>query len=161
MPEIHVIGIGEFRTSSAPDRLISYGLGSCVAIALYDPATCRGALSHSLLPHLPPGSGTGQSAKYVETAVELMLEGLLESGCDSSGLVAKLAGGATMFEELYRTGEPGIGERNIAAARDALLRHSVPLVAEEVGGTTGRSISFDLSNGLITIRSLYRTDLTL
>lgn len=156
MPETLVVGIGEYIACTAPSRLVSYGIGSCAGIAIYDASKRMGALAHTLLPDSRHSMLQEQSAKYTDIAIEQMLAQLLKSGCDRKMLVAKLAGGATMFDTLYRSGQTGIGERNIEAARAALARHSIPVAAEDVGGTIGRSMFFDLESGLVTIRTLSR-----
>lgn len=158
MPETLIVGIGEHITAAAPYRLASYGIGSCAGIAIYDASRRMGALAHSLLPDSGNALLPEQSAKYTDTAIELMLAQLIESGCDRGALVAKLAGGATMFDALYRVGQPGIGERNIETARTVLARHAIPVVAEDVGGTIGRSMFLDLESGVVTIRSLASHD---
>lgn len=161
MPETIIVGIGEYIASAAPARLASYGIGSCAGIAIYDTGKRMGALAHSLLPNSSQSLLPEQSAKYTDTAIELMLAQLVKSGCDRKSLVAKLAGGATMFDLLYRTGQTGIGERNIEAARAALARHSIPVTGEDVGGSIGRSMFFELESGLVTIRTLARHDIRL
>lgn len=158
MPEPLVVGIGEYIASAAPARLASYGIGSCAGIAIYDAGRRMGALAHSLLPNSSQYLLPEQSAKYTDIAIELMLARLVKSGCDRESLVAKLAGGSTMFDTLYRTGQTGIGERNIEAARAALAKHSIRVTGEDVGGTIGRSMFFDLESGLVTIRTLSRHD---
>lgn len=140
-----------------PSVLVTYGLGSCVGIALYDPVALTGGLAHTLLPApVRDVEGVQRSAKYTCWAVELMVEELLKCGCASDRLVAKLAGGATMFEPRYRTTHGGIGERNLAAAKAALDQCGIPLVAEDTGEDYGRSLEFSTATGVITVRALQR-----
>lgn len=158
MPDIRVVGIGEYLTAQAPVQIAAYGLGSCAGVAIYDTITGYGALAHSLLPSHPPGTSRYRSARYTDIAIQLMLEQLIKSGCATSTLVAKLAGGAAMYDGLYREGETGIGERNTDSARETLVKLSIPIAAEDIGGTIGRSMVFDLKSGLITIRTLHHRD---
>ncbi len=148
------IGIAEFQVARAPAVLVSYGLGSCLGIALYQPEQRLGGLAHSLLPGPPATGREHRPEKFVAGAIWRMLDELLSLGATTAGLTAKLAGGATMFDTLAGSGEPGIGARNIAAARRTLAELGIALVAEEVGGSQGRTIEFDLTTGLLRVRSL-------
>lgn len=157
MSRIVSVGISEFKVASTPTVLMTYGLGSCVGIALYDPAALTGGLAHTLLPApMREMENVPRSAKFTCWAVDLMVEELVKCGCALDRLVAKLAGGATMFESQYRTTHGGIGERNVAAAKAALERCGIPLVAEDTGDEYGRSLEFNTSTGIITVRALQR-----
>lgn len=155
MSKIISIGISEYRIAFAPAVLVTYGLGSCVGIALYDPDARIGGLAHTLLPApVRDVEVLEKTAKFTCWAVELMVEELVKCGCAPERLVAKLAGGATMFESQYRSTHGGIGERNVAAARAALERSGIPLVAEDTGGDYGRSLEFNTATGIIMVRAL-------
>jgi chemotaxis protein CheD len=91
-------------------------------------------------------AGSGQS-KYVDIAIRLMAEELGQQGADPQNLVAKIAGGANMFESEHLTLMSSIGVRNAKAAREALAKIGIPLIAEEVGGNRGRTVEFDLATG--------------
>ncbi|BDV41358.1 putative chemoreceptor glutamine deamidase CheD 3 [Geotalea uraniireducens] len=157
MSRIISVGISEFRVASAPVVLMTYGLGSCVGIALYDPLMQTGALAHTLLPApVRESDAIDRTAKFTCWAVELMVEALINSGCAAERLVAKLAGGATMFEPQQRTTHGGIGERNVASARAALERSGIPLVAEDTGDDYGRSLEFNTATGIIMVRALQK-----
>ena len=108
------------------------GLGSCVAIVLHD-ADCRvGGLAHILLPSETLSQDRSNRAKFPATAVPLMLERMRAMGANRSRIVAKLAGGASMFATLLPTSGLQMGERNLIAARAALALASIPVVAEDV-----------------------------
>lgn len=150
------VGIAEARIATVPDTLISYGFGSCIGIVLIDPHARIGGLAHALL---APGAGSTQSGnplKYVDSAIEIILAKLVEAGCARGALLAKIAGGAHMFEAVSREGKSNIGERNALAARRKLKELRIPLVAEDVGGNYGRTIEFDPGDGTLTVRSIRR-----
>jgi chemotaxis protein CheD len=67
---------------------------------------------------------------------------------------AKLVGGASMFSNLLPAGSIQIGDRNVAAARQALRALGVPIIAEDVGSDHGRSVHFFLDDGRVEVRSL-------
>lgn len=148
------VGISEFRVATPPAVLISYGLGSCLAIALYDPQLRVGALAHTLLPSARPGWSERQT-KFVDSATRLMVAQLVEQGAQPQQLVAKLAGGANMFSAIGLSPDSGIGLRNLQTARQVLAELGIPVVAEDVGGTSGRTVEFDLASGRLLVRSVH------
>jgi chemotaxis protein CheD len=85
--------------------------------------------------------------------VPLLVE-RLRAGRHPGRLVAKLAGGASMFSQLLQPGTSQMGERNVVAARAALRAAGIPVVREAVGGTVGRSVRFDVASGEVEIRSV-------
>lgn len=135
-------------------RLVTVGLGSCVAIMVHDPRAKIGGLAHVLLPDALLGRGVEEPARYASTAVPVLLEEMRAQGA-SGPLVAKLAGGAALFGALLASPETtGIGARNIAAARAALAAARVRIVAEDVGGGQGRTVHFDVATGAVCVRSV-------
>ncbi|TLM63144.1 MAG: hypothetical protein FDZ69_12445 [Deltaproteobacteria bacterium] len=145
------VGIAELRIARAPEVLKAYGLGSCLAIALYDAGTRVGGLVHSLLPTRRPGDAPGDATKYVDAAIRQMVEELAAAGADPARLQAKIAGGANMFETDYVTLMHSIGVRNARSARETLLELGIPLAGEEVGGNRGRTVAFDLATGHLLV----------
>jgi chemotaxis protein CheD len=162
MSNLQTIGISEYKIAMAPAVLVSYGLGSCVGIALYDSVLKCGALAHTLLPTRPSVISHGSnSAKYTDEAIEIMVSALLENGCAVERLVAKLAGGASMFEPVYKSFRGEIGERNVATAKSCLAKHGIPLIGEDTGQDYGRTIEFHTTTGALLIKSLQRPGRTL
>lgn len=135
-------------------RLITIGLGSCVAIMLYDEAVRVGGLAHTMLPDETMARDRSNPAKFPSPAVELLLVQMTLLGADIRRIRAKLVGGASMFASLIPAGSIQIGERNVTAARQALRHHGVPIIAEDVGSDHGRSVQFFLEDGRVEIRSL-------
>lgn len=146
------VPMGDRRVAKDEGTLSITGLGSCVAIVLYDQETRVGGLAHVLLPD-PSFSQRERCWLFATEAIPALLDELEEAGAERSRLTARLVGGAAMFQELSPQERPNIGGRNISAAREILARVGIPIVAEDVGGEFGRSIDFDLSNGRIQISS--------
>jgi len=145
------VGIAELRIARAPEVLKAYGLGSCLAIVLYDPAARVGGLVHSLLPQRRSDDPLSLAPKYVDAAIRLMVEELTRSGAAAERLQAKIAGGANMFETEFVTLMHSIGVRNARSARETLQELGIPLVGEEVGGNRGRTVVFDLATGRLLV----------
>ena len=133
---------------------MTLGLGSCVAIMLYDAQTKAGAMAHILLPSTSLAHDATNPAKFPATAVPLLIDRLKKLGADPRRLVAKLAGGASMFSQLTSPGTIQMGERNVVAARSALRTAEISIVREAVGGDRGRTVRFHVKDGHVEIRSV-------
>ncbi|AXR78570.1 chemotaxis protein CheD [Natrarchaeobaculum sulfurireducens] len=146
------IGISELAVSDGDDTLKSYGLGSCIAIALYDPDSEIGGLAHAML---PDGDAVANSdrkpGKYADTAIRALLRRMVERGASYTSVEAKLAGGSDMFE--FDSFGDGVGERNAAAARAELEKLGVPVVAEDIGGQHGRTVKFTPGTGELVVKT--------
>ena len=136
--------------------LSTIGLGSCVAIVLYDAAAVIGGLAHVLLPNESMSRDRSNPAKFPATVVPLLVDEMRRRGAELGRIRAKIAGGASMFGNLIGTGGINIGERNVIAVRAALDRAGIPLVADDTGSDYGRSVFFFLDDGRVEIRSLRR-----
>ena len=147
-----VVKVADWAAGRAGGVLVTLGLGSCVAIMLYDPQARAGAMAHVLLPSKSLARDHQNAAKFPETAVPLLVERLSALGADPRRLVAKLAGGASMFAALMTPGTIQMGERNVVAARSALRTAAIPIIAEAVGGDRGRTVRFHLDDGQVEIR---------
>ena len=141
------ISISEARIAKGPAVLKAYGLGSCVAVGIYDPTTKLGALGHMLLPNRPKKEAQGTESKYVDAGISRMIDELVEAGASKETMIAKVTGGANMFESVYQTLINSIGARNARSARQTLAELGIPLAGEEVGGNRGRTVEFDLASG--------------
>jgi len=129
--------------------LTSLGLGSCVAIMLHDPRAGVGGMAHVLLPSRSLSHDQDKPAKFPETAVPFLIQRVVAAGGDRHRLVAKLAGGASMFAQLMTPGSVQMGERNVAASRAALREAAIPIIGESVGGERGRSVRFHTADGRV------------
>jgi len=150
-----VVKVGEWAVERE-GVLVTLGLGSCVAIMLHDPERGAGAMAHVLLPSVSLARDVTNPAKFSETAVPLLIQriGILGRGADPRRLVAKLAGGASMFSQLVTPGTIQMGERNLLAARSALRAAGIPILREAVGGERGRNVRFHVQDGRVEIRSV-------
>ena len=149
-----IVKVAEWAAERGEGVLVTLGLGSCVAIMLHDAQTKSGAMAHILLPSPSLARDTSNPAKFPETAVPLLIDRLKALGADPRRLVAKLAGGASMFSQLVTPGTIQMGERNVLAARTALRRAEIPIVREAVGGERGRTVRFHVKDGRVEIRSV-------
>lgn len=152
MAEIRV-KVADCRVGRDEQTLTTIGLGSCVGIALYDPATKVGGLAHVMLPSENMARDRSNPAKFPGSAVSMLLAEMTRLGADTRRVRAKLVGGASMFANLVSS-NGNIGERNVQAVRQVLAQLGVPVVAEDTGSDYGRSVVFYLSDGRVEVRSL-------
>ena len=141
---------------AADGVIATIGLGSCVAIMLYDPVACVGGLAHILLPDEAMSRDRSNPSKFPATVVPILLDGMCRLGASRQRVRAKIAGGASMFAALMPTGATNIGERNVASVRAVLAKTGIPIVAEDVGSDYGRSVYLFVDDGHVEVRSLRR-----
>lgn len=154
MTDAVIVPLASLAVAPAPARLSAVGLGSCVAVTLWDPEARIGGLAHVLLPAPPQGSAADLAARYAASAVPSLVEQLVARGAGPSRLLATLSGGAAMFAALQPPGSLQVGERNTVAAREALRAAGIPVRAEWVGGDFGRSTTLDVGSGIVTVSSV-------
>lgn len=147
-----IVGISELAVVAGQVTLVTLGLGSCVAIALYAAEHQVGGLAHVLVPHSPHASTP--HGKVPSLAVPAMVARMRELGV-SGPIEARLVGGASMFGALLPPGNPGLGARNVIAARAACLAAELSIVAEVTGGECGRSVFFDVETGRVQVRTVW------
>lgn len=132
------------------ETAISTILGSCVSVCLWDPVLGVGGMNHYLLP-LWNGDGL-QTPRYGNVAIPMLIERMLDLGSSRAGLVAKVFGGASIFENL--TGLLNVGERNIVLADEVLQEEGIPIVGRDTGGALGRKIMFVTSSGAVFVKKV-------
>lgn len=152
------VKVADYAVRRGPAVITTIGLGSCVAIALYDRDTRIGALAHILLPSQAMSREPANPAKFPETIVPLMLEEMRALGSRNGRVSAKIVGGASMFGQLVKDSGINVGERNVLATRQALAAAGVPIIAEDTGLDYGRSVYFHLADGRMEVRSLRKGD---
>ncbi|HYW84087.1 MAG TPA: chemotaxis protein CheD [Spirochaetia bacterium] len=147
---IVIVRMAELDVVSDARRLKTI-LGSCVGIILRDPERGVSGLSHIMLPvrqHDDTAAG-----KYADSAIPALLKRLAEIGGRQSSLQALLIGGAQMFPMGSQT-IASIGNQNVETARRILQRNRIPIVFEDIGGSSGRSVVYDNATGQVSVKTL-------
>ncbi len=155
-----LVRIADYAVAAGSTQLVTNGLGSCVAIVLYDRDAKVGALAHILLPNEVLSALHELPGKFASSAIPVMVRRMRELK-GTGGIEARLVGGASMFAPLLVAGAPSLGARNVSSARTALAEAGIPIVGEDVGGDHGRSVTFDLDTGSVHVRSIARGDVHL
>lgn len=144
------VDMAGFRVESRPVELVT-SVGSCIGICLYDPIRRCGGLAHIMLPHSGLGPQEPLPGKYADTAVTALIKGIREATRVENRLSAKIAGGANMFANSGANGLD-IGAKNVKATKEVLEQHRIRLIGEDVGGSHGRRITFNLASGITIVR---------
>jgi len=123
-------------------------LGSCISVCLWDRVLEAGGINHYLLP-MWNGEGL-PTPRYGNVAIENLIEKMFQMGSVRRNLVAKVFGGASMWQS--NSGLIAVGERNISLAHSLLKEHQIPIVSTDVGGDRGRKIIFSTKTGNVMLR---------
>lgn len=152
------VGIGDMKILRQEGTLITYSLGSCVGITLYDPMIKLGGMLHIMLPQAG-AQGDKTPFKFADTGIREMLRKMAVFGGMKSRYVCKIAGGAQMFQ---MTGPIGnIGERNLVVVRKILQEERIRISGEEVGKNIARTMLLDVVTGEVKVRTMGHREIIL
>jgi len=149
----HTVGISEMRVSNdVEDVIITYSLGSCIGLTLYDPVFHVGGMVHCMLPFSKADEEKSQQnpCMFVDSGVAALLRSLFDLGAQRKNLIAKIAGGSKLLDEkeVFK-----IGERNYTMVRKVLWKNDILIQGEEVGGCIARTMSLYIAEGRTVIKS--------
>lgn len=148
-----VVGMADCRVSGDRDgSLVTYALGSCIALAAWDPLLRLGGLLHFMLPEsgVDPEKARRNPWMFADTGIPLLFHRVCEMGAAKRRLVVRAAGGAQMLDE---RGVFNIGKRNCLAMRKLLWKSGVMLQGEDVGGTLSRNVRLELGSGKLWLKT--------
>ena len=148
-----IVGISDLKVSKSPDDvLVTFALGSCIAVAIYDPLIKAGGLLHYMLPDstLDPQKAQSQPGMFADTGIPLLFKSCYRLGCEKKRMIVKVAGGASILDDanFFR-----IGQKNITALRKIFWKNNVMIDAEDTGSNCNRTVRLNLANGKFSIRS--------
>lgn len=154
------VGMADLKTCVSPDSVITLGLGSCVGIAIRDPLTKIGGLAHIMLPDSTSMmNGCQNIAKFADTGIVELVRQMERLGAARSRMVAKIAGGATMFAfEGNKSVVGQVGSRNVEASKAKLKELKIPLLAQDTGANYGRTVVFYPETGEFHIRAVGKSE---
>lgn len=149
------VGIAQMDVVKMPDTIRTSGLGSCVGVVLYDETKNIAGMVHVMLPDSSLArTETINEAKFANTGIKALIEMLKQTGVQPFRLKAKIAGGAQMFKFSSDKDSMRIGPRNVEAVKRELAKNSIPLIAEDTGGGSGRTIEFNPASSKLSIRTV-------
>ncbi|ONI44528.1 chemotaxis protein CheD [Candidatus Epulonipiscioides gigas] len=152
------VGIAELKTGKSPEKIITIGLGSCVGVTLYDPISKIGGMVHIMLPNSKEIKNNDNVAKFADTGIPKLLQEVLKKGAKKNNIVAKMAGGAQMFNLSTNNNALRIGDRNIIATKKILQELNIPIKANDTGQNYGRTIILDLNTGGLLVRAIGKSE---
>ena len=157
------LNTNELKVTISPNELYTRGIGSCVAIAIYDYRAKAGGMAHISMPEKTDDAPEENLHKYAGHAVDALVRimersippgtGYMGGGINNPGKMsfsAKITGGANMFQKII-TADQDVGRMNVEAVIRGLLEHRIPLVGKDVLGYLARSMYFDLCTGMVTV----------
>lgn len=149
------VGIAQMDVVKVPKTIRTSGLGSCVGVVIYDESKKIAYMVHVMLPDSSLGrTETINVAKFADTGVNAIVEMLKREGAQSFKLKAKIAGGAQMFQFTSDKDSMRIGPRNVEAVKAQLKKLNIPIVSEDTGGNSGRTIEFNPETSKLNVRTV-------
>ena len=147
-----LVEIGKIEVAAPPDILAAVGIGSCIALTLYDSTIKVGGMAHIMLPCMQAAYNKSKPNRFADAATTAIIKKMEEKGALPQHKVAKIFGGANMFSNLFSDdNELAVGKRNIIAVKKELGLNKIEIIAQEVGGDTGRTVMFDTQNGSVLV----------
>lgn len=154
MSNVIKVGMADLAVCSGEDAVTTLGLGSCIGIAIRDPANGIGGLVHIMLPDSSEIRNNTNRPKFADTGIEDLVNAIVAKGGSRSRLVAKIAGGAQMFSFGGKGDMIRVGERNAISSKKKLNEMKIPLLAEDTGKDYGRTVIFYPKTGDFVIRAV-------
>ncbi|MBL3540701.1 chemotaxis protein CheD [Aminivibrio sp.] len=157
MDKVHHVGMADMVVVSAPESLVTLGLGSCIGLVLFDQTAKVAGMVHIML---PDSRGAGLKAlekpgKFADTAVPALIAEVCRKGAVRSRLKAKMAGGSQMFTlPGAQTDFLAVGSRNAKETEALLKQHGIPIAAMDTGGNKGRTVEFSTKTWMLTVKVL-------
>jgi chemotaxis protein CheD len=144
-----VVGVGDGGVTRDPDTvLVTYALGSCVAVMLHDPVARVAGMVHYMLPEssMSTERSNARPWMFADTGIANLLQAALQQGADKRRLLVFAAGGAQVMDD---SGVFNIGKRNCLALRKVLWKFGLIAHAEETGGTVARTVRMEVGTGRV------------
>ena len=147
------VDISDFKVSAkADDLIVTYALGSCIAVIVHDPVRVVGGMIHYMLPlsETSPEKAKIRPAMFADTGIPLLFQTMYQLGCQKKDLIVKVAGGGALYDD---KGLFSIGKRNYTVLRKMFWKSNVLIRAEDVGGAKSRTTRLQVGSGLCTVTS--------
>ncbi len=151
-----VVGIADVQLANDLQKvLVTYSLGSCIGVSIWDPETHVGGMLHYMLPEskLAPDKAKAQPAMFADTGLATLFRSAYKLGAVKKRLVVKIAGGSSLLDD---NGTFNIGKRNYTALRKIFWKNGILVDKEDVGGSISRTMRLHIETGLVTIKNRTR-----
>lgn len=152
-PKSIVVGVADLAVTADPGEfLVTYALGSCIAVCVHDPVVKAAGMLHYMLPmsKSSPEKAKSKPAMFADTGVPLLFEMMFELGCQKNDLIVKIAGGGNLHDD---NGLFQIGQRNHTVLRKLFWKNNIMIAAEDVGGHKSRTVRLYNHDGRVVVSS--------
>lgn len=149
---VHVVGVADMAVSGqCDDVIVTYSLGSCIAVVIHDPVACVGGLLHLMLPEssMDPEKAKRKPAMFADSGIPALFKQSYQLGAAKKNIVVKIVGGARIMDE---NGVFNIGKRNYLAVQKMLWRNNVLITSEHVGGNVNRTVRLEVGSGRVMVK---------
>jgi chemotaxis protein CheD len=148
-----IVGISDIKiTNNLDDVIVTYALGSCIGITVYDPVAKVGGLLHYMLPDstLDDKKARDNPAMFADTGIPLLFKSCYSMGAEKKRMIVNAAGGASILDDanFFR-----IGQKNIMAMRKIFWKNNVMIKSEDTGANYNRTVRLEMRNGKVFVRS--------
>jgi len=147
-----VVDIADLRVSNDPcTDLVTYSLGSCVGVTIWDPEVCVGGMVHYMLPEssISPEKAKTNPAMFADTSIPALFRAAYALGAVKQRLQVKVAGGSSLLDD---KGTFNIGKRNYVMLRKIFWKNGILIDAEHVGGSLSRTMKLNIETGRVTLK---------
>lgn len=155
------VGIADMKVAKREQGIVTFALGSCIGVCLYDPVTKVAGMVHIMLAEPGRTSGVDNVAKYATTGVPELINQMVRAGASKSRLVAKIAGGAKMFNMSANSSIGDIGRKNTDTVKRVLNEQGIRLLASDCGLDYARTLTLYRESGEARVRSYAHPEKTL
>jgi len=148
-----VVDIADLQVSNDPRvTLVTYSLGSCIGVSIWDPKTQVGGMLHYMLPEssISPDKAKVNPAMFADTGIPRLFRATYELGAVKKNLIVKIAGGSQLLDD---NGTFNIGKRNYVMLRKIFWKNGVLIEREDVGGSISRTLRLFVESGRVTIKN--------
>jgi len=149
-----VVGVSDFKISkNVQDMIVTYALGSCIAVVVYDPRAKVGGMLHFMLAESSIDKKKAMDnnpAMFADTGIPLLFKSCYQMGAEKKRMIVKVAGGASILDDanFFR-----IGQKNITAVRKIFWKNNVLITSEDTGQNFNRTVELHMTDGRVIVRN--------
>ncbi len=147
------VDIADCQVSADTNQtVVTYSLGSCIGVTIWDPVVGVGGMLHYMLPEstLSPEKAKACPAMFADTGIPLLFRLVYKLGAIKKRVIVKVAGGSQLLDD---NGTFAIGKRNYVMLRKIFWKNGVLIDNEHVGGSLSRTLRLNIETGRVTLQT--------
>jgi len=149
----HIVGVADMKVSNrTDDTIVTYSLGSCIGLAIYEPQAVVGGMLHYMLPSSAIDAVKAESNPFMfaDTGIPALFKQIYELGAEKSRIKVFVAGGAEIMDQ---EGIFNLGRQNYSALMQILTKNNVSIWKQAVGGYSNRTVKMEVASGNIYLKT--------